>query len=200
MKKLFITMLVVLIVPACVFAARGMVDLTVSGVAESTYDIETVKEAIEGDGEFNFSVDNLGFGVGTELKVAFAALDARAIYSPAQKTISGTVSANIALDIFFVRVKAGLGCEYNYNFDTKYFGFGNANGVADASNGYDFKKAALDACVGVDVLLGKLTVGAHASLPTAVTIEKENWVKLIDTISDNWQFAKLGVSVGYSFL
>ena len=198
MKKVIIAMLIVLMVPACIFAGRGLFDLTVGATAESTYDIQKVQDAINNDGEFKFSTADIGFGADVEAKLAFVAVDARGVYAPAQKTISGIVSANLAFDIFFIRVKAGLGYEYNYNFDTKEIYFGTGKNVT--SDFADYQNAAFDACVGVDFLIGGLTIGAHASLPTSVTIAQNNWADLIPTIKDNWQYAKLGVTVGIALL
>ncbi len=197
MKKVIIAMLIVLMVPACIFAGRGMFDFTIGATAETTYKVEDVKDAINGE-DFEFSMEDIGFGAMTEVKLAFLSVDARGVYAPAQKTISGVVSGNLALDILFVRVKAGLGYEYSYDFDSKEFFFGNGSGVT--SNFADFRSAQFDANVGVDILLGDLTIGAHASLPTEVSIEGNNWADLFTSIKDNWQYAKLGVSVGIALL
>ncbi len=198
MKKVIVALLIAMIIPASVFAARGMFDLTVGVTAESTYDVQKVQDAINNGTDFEFSMDDLGFGADIEAKVAFLAVDARGVYAPAQKTISGIVSANLALDIFFVRVKAGLGYEYNYNLESQKLYFGTGTDITDDFN--QFKTAAFDACLGVDVLLGNLTIGAHASLPTGVTVDKNNWGDLVSTIQDNWQYAKLGVTVGIALI
>jgi hypothetical protein len=198
MKKVIIAMLIVLMVPACIFAGRGLLDITVGATAETTYKVDDVKKAIEGEEEFKFSMDNVGIGADAEVKLAFLAVDARGVYAPANKTISGIVSGNLALDIFFIRIKAGLGYEYSYDFDSKEIWYGAGNGVTNDFK--NFKSAAFDACLGVDFLLGNLTIGAHASLPTAVTIEENNWADLVSSIQENWQFAKLGVSVGFALL
>ena len=105
MKKLIIAMLIVLLVPACIFAGRGLFDITVGATAETTYKVDDVKKAIEGEEEFKFSMDNVGIGADAEVKLAFLAVDARGVYAPANKTISGIVSGNLALDIFFIRIK-----------------------------------------------------------------------------------------------
>ncbi|MBR0521344.1 MAG: hypothetical protein IJJ95_08435, partial [Spirochaetales bacterium] len=147
MKKIIIALLIALIIPACVFAGRGLIDLTLGVTASSSYDIDDVKEgALK---EFKFEA--LRFGADAELKLAFVALDAKGFYDSANKGLSGLFSANLAVDIFFVRVKAGLGYEYAYNFETKSFYFGNGNEYA--TEFADFKDAAFDINVGVDVLL-----------------------------------------------
>ncbi|MBR5669007.1 MAG: hypothetical protein IKX15_05275, partial [Spirochaetales bacterium] len=107
-------------------------------------------------------------------------------------------SANLALDIFFVRVKAGVGYEYTYNFETKSFYFGNASGYATEFAGY--KDACFDINVGVDVLLGPITVGAYATLPTETSIANAKWAELFGTAFSNWSQAKLGLTVGFAVL
>ncbi|MBR2282436.1 MAG: hypothetical protein IJ863_07445 [Spirochaetales bacterium] len=198
MKKVIIAMLIVLMVPACIFAGRGLLDFTIGATAETTYKVEDVQKAISGEEEFKFSMENVGFGAETELKLAFLALNGKAVFAPAQKTVSGVVSGNLALDILFIRIKAGLGYEYSYDFESKEMKYGNGAGCVSSFD--EFKKAQFDACLGVDFLLGDLTIGAHASLPTSVSIEQNNWSELVSSIQDNWQYAKLGVSVGYSLL
>ena len=92
----------------------------------TSYDIEDVQA-----GELkNFTLDGVAFGADVEAKLAILSIDAKGMYDTANKGINGIASANLALDIFFVRVKAGLGYEYTYNFETKNFYFGNGNGYA----------------------------------------------------------------------
>ncbi len=198
MKKVIIAMLIVLMVPASIFASRGIFDLTLGANVESSYDVKTVQDAIANGEAPEFSMDNLSFGAAAEVKLAFVSVNATAGIAPKLKTISGTASAGLALDVFFVRLKAGLGYEYQYDYENKVFQFGHGNDVA--SEFKDFKKASMDATVGVDFLLGGLTVGVHASLPTSVTIESENWGELVSSIKDNYDTAKLGVSIGIALL
>ena len=100
MKKVIIAMLIALVIPCCIFAGRGLFDLTLGAVAQSSYDIEDVKS-----GELkNFDIKNLAFGADVEAKLSVLAIDAKGLYDNANKGLSGIVSANLALDIFFVRV------------------------------------------------------------------------------------------------
>jgi hypothetical protein len=193
MKKVIIAMLIALVIPCCIFAGRGLFDLTLGAVAQSSYDIEDVKS-----GELkNFDIKNLAFGADVEAKLSILAIDAKGLYDNANKGLSGIVSANLALDIFFVRVKAGLGYEYAYNFETKAFYFGNGNEYA--TEFANFKDAAFDINVGVDVLLGPITVGAYATLPTETSISNGRWDKFFGAFS-NWEQAKLGLTVGFAVL
>ena len=194
MKKVIIALLIALIIPCCVFAGRGMFDLTLGAAAQTSYDIEDVQA-----GELkNFTLDGVAFGADVEAKLAILSIDAKGMYDTANKGINGIASANLALDIFFVRVKAGLGYEYTYNFETKNFYFGNGNGYATEFAGY--KDACFDVNVGVDVLLGPITVGAYATLPTETSIANGKWTELFGTSFSNWNQAKLGVTVGFALL
>ena len=194
MKKVIIALLIALIIPCCVFAGRGLFDFTVGVAAQSDYDVEKVKE----EGMKDFSIDQLSFGADLEMKLAFLSIDGKVMYAPELKTIGGIVSANLALDIFFLRVKAGLGYQYQYNFDTKAMSYGNANGAVTSFDA--FKDACFDINVGLDILLGNLTVGAYATLPTETSISNGNWEGLVGNIKENWSKAKLGMTIGIALL
>ena len=196
MKKFAITLLIALMIPACIFAGRGLFDLTLGVTASTSYDIERIEK-----GELkDFDIKDLRFGADAEVKLAFVSIDGKLFYDQANKGISGLVSANIAADIFFVRVKAGLGYQYTYNFDTKRFSFGNALNMGYATDIKDFKKANFDVNAGVDFLLGPVTVGAYATLPTKTNIENNQWGELFKALGDNWKYAKIGLTVGFELL
>ena len=194
MKKIIIALLIALIIPCCVFAGRGLFDFTLGVAAQSDYDVEKVKE----EGMQDFSIDQLSFGADVEMKLAFVAIDGKVMYAPEIKTIGGTVSANLALDIFFIRVKAGLGYQYQYNFETKEIAYGNANGAVNSFS--DFKDACFDLNFGADILLGNLTIGAYATLPTETSITNGDWNGLFGNIKENWSKAKLGMTIGIALL
>ncbi len=194
MKKFIIVMLVAMTAVTGLFASRGVVDVTLGAVAQSSYDIDDVKT-----GEIkNLSLENFAFGAGLETKVTLLDLDVKALYDSANKGVCGQIGAGIAFDIIMVRAKAGLGYEVGYNFDAKELHIGNRNGYCtDVS---DFKNACMNINAGADVLLGDLSVGAFATLPTNVSIAEGNWKDLLTCLKDNWSQAKLGVMIGYSIL
>ena len=194
MKKIIIALLIALIIPACVFAGRGLFDLTLGVTASSTYDIDDVKDGALKE----FTMEALRFGADTELKLAFVDVDGKLFYDSANKGISGIVSANLAVDIFFVGIKTGLGYAYTYNLDTKDFYFGNGIDGGYATDISQFEKANFDVNVGVDVLLGPLTIGTYATLPTTCSIENGQWGDIVKALGDNWASAKLGVTVGFA--
>ena len=196
MKKFAITLLIALMIPACIFAGRGLFDLTIGVTASTSYDIERITK-----GELkDFDIKDLRFGADAEVKFAIVSLDGKLFYDQVNKGISGLVSANIAADIFFVRVKAGLGYQYIYNFDSKTFYFGNALNGGYATQFKDFKKANFDVNAGVDFLLGPVTVGAYATLPTKTSIENNQWGELFKALGENWKYAKIGLTVGFELL
>ena len=197
MKKFAIALLIAVLVPTCIFAAgRGFFDFTVGATASTSYNIEDIES-----GEIkNFTMEAVRFGADVETKLSILSVDGKVFYDSSNKGISGLVSANIVADIFFVRVKAGLGYQYVYNFESKTFYFGNGLDGGYATEFADFKKANFDANVGVDFLLGPVTVGAYATLPTATSIENGKWGEFFKALGENWKYAKLGVSVGFALL
>ena len=195
MKKVIIALLIALIIPCCIFADRGTFDLTVGAVAQTSYDIEDVK-----NGELkNFTLDGVAFGADVEAKLSILSIDVKGMYDTANKGLKGIASANLVIgDIFsLLRIKAGLGYEYTYNSETKTFSFGNGNGFTGEFEG--FKEACFDLNVGVDVLLGPVTIGAYATLPTETSIGNAKWLGLLTSFG-NWAQAMLGVSIGFAVL
>ena len=77
MKKVIIALVIAMIIPCCVFAGRGMFDLTVGVAAQSTYDIEDVQAAAEAGTAEGFSIDGLAFGADVEAKLSILAIDAK---------------------------------------------------------------------------------------------------------------------------
>lgn len=196
MKKFAIALLIAVILPACIFAGRGIFDFTLGATASTSYSIEDI---ISGEID-KFTIESVRFGADAEVKFAILSVDGKLFYDHSNRGISGLVSANIAADIFFVRLKAGLGYQYAYNFENKTFYLGNALNQGYATKFADFKKANFDANVGVDFLLGPVTVGTYATLPTETSIEKGNWDDFFKGLGENWKYAKLGISVGFALL
>lgn len=189
MKKIAIALLIAVIVPCCIFASRGMFDFTVGVAASSDYKVDEARQIVD-----SFSIDKISFGGDVEMKLAFLAIDGKVMYQPENKTIGGIASANLALDLFFLRIKAGLGYEYQYDFNNNALAFGNVNGsVTEFSQ---FKDACFDLNAGVDFLIGSLTVGAYATLPSETSITKANWGDLFQCVKDGWKNARLGMTVG----
>lgn len=198
MKKGLIILVFAIIVPACVFAGNGIFGLSVGATA--AYQKAGAVESMA-DGSFDFkdlSIDDFKFGADVDVKVLFLDVNGKAFVAKNDKgdtLLNGIVSANLALDIAIVRLKAGLGYQYTYNTKTQEIIYGSTANVRDFE---DFKDANFDVYVGVDVMLGDLSIGAYATLPTETSIGKGNWGDLFSTVKDNWKAAQIGVGVGYS--
>ena len=196
MKKVLTILVLAALIPACLFAgnilglsvgATGAYQKALGDATSGNIDVKEVKW------------EDFKFGADVDLKVLILDINAKGFVAKNdadQTMLNGIVSANLAVDIFFVRVKAGLGYQYAYNTETQAFTFGNGEGVDSFE---DVKDAQFDIYAGVDVKLGKIVLGAYATLPTSVSIEKNNWNELFPTIEDNWQKAQFGISVSYAF-
>ncbi len=196
MKKVLTILILAALIPACVFAT-DFLGLTVG--ATGAYQKAELGAATEGKVDVKeLKMEDFKFGADVDLKVLFVDVNAKGFFAKntdGDVMINGIVSANLAVDIAFVRIKAGLGYQYSYDTKTEAVAFGrNANSFDE------FKKACFDIYTGVDVLLGPIVVGAYATLPTGVSIEENNWSEIISTISDNWKSAQIGVSVGFALL
>lgn len=200
MKKGLIVLVMAIVIPACVFAGNGIIGLTVGATA--AYQKAGAVESIE-SGEIlkDLSIDDFKFGADVDVKVLFLDVNGKAFVAKngsGDTLINGIVSANLALDIAIVRLKAGLGYQYTFNTQTKDIVYGSANGGVKSFD--DFKNANFDIHVGADVMLGDLTIGAYATLPTETSIGKGNWGDLFSTVKDNWKTAQIGVGVGFSLI
>ena len=198
MKKVLTILVLAALIPACLFAGDLFGFSVGATAAYQKADIGTTTS--EGINLEEMKIEDFKFGADVDLKVLILDVNAKGFVaqSAADETVlNGIVSANLAVDIFFVRVKAGLGYQYSYNTETEVFLFGNGEGVDSFEN---FQKAKFDIYTGVDFLLGPVVVGAYATLPTGVSIEEGNWTDLFTTIEDNWQKAQFGISVGFALL
>lgn len=193
MKKI-LTFLVLVLIPVCLFAGNfAGLNIGVTGA----YQKAALGEATEGKIDVKgVKWEDFKYGADVDLKLAFIDVNAKGFFArntDGDLVINGIASANLAVDIFFARVKAGLG--YQYSYDTK------ANTIAFGRNAdcfEDYENACFDIYTGVDFLLGPVVIGAYATLPTGVSIGANNWTEIISTISDNWKSAQIGLSVGLS--
>ncbi len=197
MKKVLTILVLAALIPACVFASSLF---GFSAGITAAYQKADVGAATAGDIDVKgVKWEDFKYGIDTDLKIAFIDVNAKSFIAKTEadeSVLNGIISANVAVDLAFVRVKAGLGYQYAYNMAAKTFSFGNGTSVDSFEN---FKAAQFDIYTGVDVKLGSVIIGVYATLPTSVSIEKNNWNELIPTIQDNWQKAQFGLSFGYSF-
>ncbi len=200
MKKGFILLVLAIVIPACVFAGSGVFNFSVGATA--AYQGATLGEVVDG-GVSAVSIKDFKFGADLDAKVLFFDINAKCYYQPNDDKgiINGIVSANLAVDLVIVRLKAGLGYEYGYTIgEEDSFRLGNnAKGETKGWN-KDLKEANLDVYAGVDVLLGDLVIGVYGTLPTSTSIGNGDWAGLFSSIKDNWKAASIGLSVGYSII
>lgn len=196
MKKVLTILVLAALIPACLFASN-LFGFTVGATAAYQKALGTVT-----DGSTNFEdikFEDFKFGADVDLKLLILDVNAKGFFAKDLESdgvaISGIVSANLAVDIFFVRVKAGLGYQYKYNTETKAFEFGRGSKSFDS-----IQDALFDIYTGVDFKLGNVVIGAYATLPTEVSIAGNNWADLFSTIEKNWQDATIGLSVGFALL
>lgn len=193
MKKVLTILVLAALIPACLFASN-LFGFTVGATAayqkalleDGTVDVKDIK------------IEDFKFGADVDLKLLILDINAKGFYAKNasdQVLVNGIVSANLAVDIFFVRVKAGLGYQYAYNTTTKEFSFGR-----DAKSFEEFQNACFDIYAGLDFKLGKVVIGAYATLPTEVSIGKNNWADIFSTVQNQWQSAQFGLSVGFALL
>lgn len=191
MKKVLTILVLAALIPACVFAGNFF-GFTVGATAAYQKAAETAADVK------NIKLEDFKFGADVDLKLFILDVNAKGFVAKSatdETMLNGIVSANLAVDIFFVRVKAGLGYQYEYNTKTKDFAFGRNATAFDK-----FKEAYFDIYTGVDFKLGPVVVGAYATLPTGVSIENGKWAEIFSTIQENWKQAQIGVSVGFALL
>jgi hypothetical protein len=193
MKKI-LTILVLVLIPVCIFAGEFVgFNIGVTGA----YQKAALGEATEGKIDVKgIKWEDFKYGVEADFKLCFLDVNAKGFFArnaDGDLVINGIASANLTTDIFFVRLKAGLGYQYSFNPKTNAIVFGH-----NANSFEDYENACFDIYTGVDLLLGPVVVGAYATLPTGVSIGANNWEDIISTVSDNWKSAQIGLSVGFS--
>lgn len=183
MKKLLIIAVIGLLVLGGVFAGILNVNLGVAAMYNKGYN-----DFIE---EQKVSVNDFSFGAAADIKLTFADIGATVLYSKVgdDSVLNGTVTADLALDIFLVRLSAGIGYEYVWNINQNIYSFGGVDDFAD------FKDAELLAHAGVDVLLDGIHIGVFASVPTGLTFNNfSEKIKGMD-FDRIWERANYGLSV-----
>lgn len=159
MKKFTVAILVVLLLPATLFAGVSL-GATLQYGNGSVGDFNTIVE----EGSIEFS--KISFGMDARFRIAVAELDAQLVYQPVTDgfSIGGLVTAGVSFDIAnLVRLGVGLG------YDMAYIKSGDTQGFY--VGGYSLNKkslgdATLNYRVTADVLLGSVSVGAFYKIPT----------------------------------
>ncbi len=194
MKKILTILVLVMIIPACIFAGN-VIGLTVGATA--AYQKAPVGE-VNKDVLDDIQLEDFKFGADVDVKVFVFDVNAKGFIAKDTDKVTilnGIVSANIAVDLSIVRIKAGLGYQYSYNTQTQDIFFGRK-----ANSFEEFENACFDIYTGVDVILGPVVIGAYATLPTSVSIGESNWADIFTTVEDNWKSAQIGLSCGFAIL
>lgn len=180
MKKVLVV-LACLLLMGTLFANPFEINLGLVGQCNST-----LESALETQ-EFRFDFNDLSFGATAEAKLTIVELNATSLLTKVEgiNVLNGVVSANLVLDIFFVRVGAGLGV--NYLFDTEN-GFRLVGG--------DFFNANLSLRAEVDFLIKDLRIGVYANVPTRFTVENLSSFKYDEAeLRDFWKSAVVGLAL-----
>jgi hypothetical protein len=133
MRKTFLILVVLLILPAAVFA-----DLGVGGAAffKSPVLLGQPIDAV------NLNVNQFSFGGDLRLKLGWFQAEALLLYSAGEvSSVNTYVDAGVALDVAIVRLSLGAGPNFAYIF------------------GSSVSQIGLNAKVGADVLFGPISVG-----------------------------------------
>lgn len=185
MKKfLIIALVMVMLIPAALFAKGFSVGIGATAATGST--IASVMETQHVDtAVFNY-------GAYANVKVFLVSVNATMfpLFNNELVHYTGDISANFAVDVSVLRVQAGLSVNYfgSTDFDTWAFQFENEN-IMDAP---------LSLRAEVDVILGDLNIGVWGILPTTLTFNTFDKIFDLD-IKDRWQDASLGLCLGFCF-
>lgn len=185
MKKFLIIVLVLIMIPAAIFA-KGVLSVGLGATASTG---STISNVIE-----NRTVDTKSFNYGAYANVKLLLFSVNATMFPKfndDKTMdfAGDLAANFAVDIAFLRVQAGLSVNY----------FGSANQFKDWKFQFeaeDIKDAPLNVRAEIDLMLGDLNIGVWGLLPTPATLVTLE--KILD-VKDKWQDASIGICLGVCF-
>lgn len=194
MKKAILTILTIILISSCLFASNTF-NITLGATAAYQKarlgEVKTVK--VE-----ELKWEDFKFGVDASVKLLVLEVNAKSFVAKdtdGKTMLNGIVSANLAIDIIFARAKLGLGYQYTYDTVSKEYLFGRG-----VNNYADFKNAEFDIYTGVDFRVGNVVFGIYGTLPTGVSIEKNNWEDLVSTVSDNWEDAQVGISLGVDLI
>lgn len=185
MRKILIIALVLIMIPAALFAknfsfgigATASTGATISGVIENELDV--------------IKPENFVYGAYANVKLLIFSANATLfpVFEENMTYFAGDLSAGLALDIAVLRVQAGI--SVNYVGSTNF-----SDSVEFAFETEDIKDAPLNVRAEVDVLLGNLNVGVWGILPTTATL---NTLDKILEVEDRWQDASIGVCIGVCF-
>lgn len=193
MKKAILTILTIFLITTSVFASSIGITLGVTSAYQKARLGEVKTVNVE-----ELKWEDFKYGADLSVKLLILELNTKSFIAKdtdSNTLLNGIISANVAIDIAFVRAKAGLGYQYTYDTISKEYLFGRG-----VNNYADFKNAEFDIYTGADIRFGNIVFGIYGTLPTSVSIEKNNWNEIVSTISDNWEDAQVGISLGVDLI
>ena len=187
MKKILVLLLCIFCV-ASAFANPTEINLGIIGQQNST-----IGETLDLEAEqINLDFNQFNFGAVADVKITLADINMTAFCTQIDNVnvLNGVLSGNLVLDIFCVRVGAGLGV--NYLFDVE-------NGFRFV--GGDFLNANLSLRAEVDVVFGDLKIGLYGTVPTLYTLSNLTTFVYTDVDLENfWKAAVVGIAVKSNLL
>jgi len=171
-KTLLVLVLVLLLVPAGLFASLFNLSLGATAQYTGAFDASQVEEF---DWEQLANIENYGFGADVRVKVLFAEVGISALYSQgyvdtAQYTgdaysLSGIITGGVSLDLLgLVRIGLGMGPRVNALFDDYGNGYVWSGGdliTADTDFAALFMDATMTYRATADINLGGILVGLN---------------------------------------
>lgn len=187
MKKfLIIALVMVMLIPAALFAKGFSVGIGATAATGST--IASVMETQQVDAAI------FNYGAYANVKVFLFSVNATLfpIFSEGQQYVpfTGDLSANLAVDISILRAQVGL--------SVNYFGATDFNEWKAQFENENIMDAPLSLRAEVDIILGDLNIGVWGILPTTLTLNTFDKIFDLD-IKDRWQDASLGLCLGFCF-
>ena len=184
MKKFLIIALILVMIPAAIFAKGFSIGIGATATTGST--IASVRDGQE------IKFEDFRYGAYANVKLALVSVNATVfpvVVKDEPTTFFGDLSANLAVDVAILRIQAGLSVnfygmtDFKEKFEVK---FENEN-ILDAP---------LNVRAEVDVLLGDINIGIWGILPTTATL---NTLDKILEVQDRWEDAAIGVCAGFCF-
>jgi len=221
MKKVSLILLIVLVVTGFGFAARGPVDVTLGVLAQYNGELGDLEA---GEFEGFKDINNYQFGPEVRVKFTLLELDAAGLISKDDNEEGGFIfngffTGGVSLDLLIARLGFGIGPDMYYATATKNLQFGpmdsvqrnkiaNRNNIALGSALTEGDYNAIDMLLTspinlratVDFLVGPVTVGVSACLPTNFSLDMaDQWEDAIPDEND-LKRAKIGISMGIAVL
>ena len=193
MKKAFLILLFVMIIPVSLFASSGFgfsvgaavtIDRNIGGIISD--DIKTIK------------AQDFSFGIDMDMKVFIVDVDFIAFYRKGLDDkfgAGGMFSLNVGPDLGPFRISLGLAYDWAYNIQiANKFTFGSN----ESDLGKNFTHSPLNLRAALDINISKVLVKIYGVLPTNLTLSS---FKIGEMFKDfNYKNIKVGLVVGINLV